>query len=128
MEDIFESLKTFVMTENWDDLEPIPSNYTMKGHKHTEESKLLMSKNRKGYAAHNKGIANSEEIRNKIKAGLVGYKVSEEAKKNMSNARRGVPKSEAWKNSMRKPKSAETKKRMAEATAKAWKKRKLNNG
>jgi hypothetical protein len=112
MENIFESLKTFVMTENWDDLKPVSSNYTMKGHKHTEESKLLMSENRKGYTAHNKGIANSQEIRNKIKAGLIGFKLSEETKNKMSITRKGISKSE------------ETKRRMVEA----WKKRKLNNG
>lgn len=124
MDNIFDSLKTFVTNEDWLDLEPVSSNYTMKGRKHSEESKALISENRKGYVPHNKGIANSEEIRNKIKEGLVGFKLSEETKNHMSESRRGVPKSETWKQSMRKPKSEETKRRMAEA----WKKRKLNNG
>ena len=92
MEDIFESLKTFVMTENWDDLEPIPSNYTMKGHKHTEESKLKMSKASKGRKAWNKGIKMSDKFcddvskRMKGKKRRLGAKLSQESKDKISKA------------------------------------------
>ena len=68
----------------------------MKGKKHTDESRLKMSENRKGYTPWNKGITPPEEVRRKISKANTGHptwmkgkKHTEESKRKMSEALKG---------------------------------------
>lgn len=138
MEDIFESLKTFVLTD--EDLarhEIIPFepvwNKGLKGYKTqpcSEETKKKISKARKGSIPYNKGISStneskqknkishldkkhSEETKKKITKALLGKTHSEETKLKQSETAKGKPKTHL----KGKPRSDETKRKIAEAQA-----------
>ena len=147
MEDIFESLKTFVLTE--EDLarhEIIPFepvwNKGLKGYKTqpcTEETKNKISKARKGQPTWNKGIPMTKEQKemqrqiklgkkltqdhkDSISKGQIGRMHSIETKKKMSESTKGK---NTW--SKGKPRSDETKRKIAEAQARRHAIRKAQN-
>jgi hypothetical protein len=120
MDNIFESLKTFIFDKSeWDNLEIVPSNYSMKGRKHTEETKLKMSLTRKGKPKSAEHIKKMSECKK-------GKHPSLESRKKMSAAKKGVI---PWnKGKKLEAHSDEYKKRMSDIIAKSWEKRKLKNG
>ena len=152
MEDIFESLKTFVMTD--EDLSrhevilqdnDIPWNKGLTGYTTqpcSEETKRKISESRKGQPSKLKGIPLSEELKQKISIAKKGCKChwkgktgegtamygkthSEETKRKQSESAKGIQKT--WLKG--KPRSDETKRKIAEAQARRHAIRKaLNNG
>lgn len=90
------------------------------GHSHTEESKALMSRARRGKDnGKRKGTTNSPEHRRKISEAHKGKRRSAEARLAISNGKRGIPKSKEHcanisKSKKRIPLSVETRARMSE--------------
>jgi hypothetical protein len=149
MEDIFESLKTFVLTE--EDLARHPIipfepvwNKGLTGYKTqpcSEETKKKISKAKKGKPAHNKGISSTDESKQKNRDSHIGKSHSNETKTKIGLSRLGREHSLETKNKMSesakgkntwlkgKPRSDETKRKIAEAQARRHAIRKaLNNG
>lgn len=141
MEDIFESLKTYVMAEeDWSRHDIIPQNAEIPWNKGitgytnkpcSEETKQKISKARKAQGtpwaksyiptkeaieknrnAH-LGKKHSEETKKKIIKALSGKTHSEETKQKQSEAAKGKPKTHL----KGKPRSDETKRKIAEAQA-----------
>jgi hypothetical protein len=150
MKDIFESLKTFILTdehlESNTEIIPIdpPWNKGLTGYTTqpcSEETKLKISNSRKGSVPYNKGMTStaeskqknreshigkthSEESKHKIKNALVGKTHSEETKKKQSESAKGK---NTWLKG--KPRSDKTKRKIAEAQARRHAIRKaLNHG
>jgi len=75
--------------------------YNRLGKKHSEETKLKMSKASKG---HQRCLGNvhSEETKRKISEGNKGKILSEEHKKKLSKARKGLKLSDKWKEKISK--------------------------
>ena len=149
MQDIFESLKIFVVTEEHLELHTellpmdAPWNKGITGYKNlpcSEETKHKISKARKGCTPHNKGVAMSEDQKKKISNAKKGCKShwkgktgegtamygkthSQETKKKQSESAKGIKKT--WLKG--KPRSAETKRKIAEAQARRHALRKAQN-
>lgn len=139
MQDIFDSLKSFVVSEEHLELHtellPVdaPWNKGVTGYKTmpcSEETKLKISKSRKGSIPYNKGMNMTDEQKKKISNAKKGCKChwkgksgkgtamygkthSEETKQKQSEAAKGKPKTHL----KGKPRSDETKRKIAEAQA-----------
>src|SRR5580698_8118011 len=89
-----------------------------KGKKLSEQHSQNISNALKGKPAHNKGKPRDEDIKQKISASMLGIVFSEEHRLALSKANVGKKHTEETKQKMRKPKSEEAKKNMSEARIK----------